>query len=48
MACGACGSRKAAKQTYEHIAANGTKTAYSTETEARAAVARKGGTYTPK
>lgn len=45
MACGSCGS-KTAKKTYKHTASNGTVTVYSSEVEARAAVARKGGSYT--
>ena len=44
MACGAC-SQKTKKVTYLHTAANGTKTPYSSEVEAKAAVARKGGSY---
>jgi hypothetical protein len=45
MACGACASKNA-KVTYLYTATNGTKTAYSTEVEAKAAVARRGGSYT--
>lgn len=45
MACGACGSSKAKAVTYVHTAPGGAKTAYRTEVEAKAAVARKGGTY---
>lgn len=44
MACGSCGSRKKAT-TYLHTAADGTKKTYSSELEAKAAVARRGGTY---
>jgi hypothetical protein len=44
MACGACGSSKS-KTTYLHTAKDGTKTTYATEIEARAAVARRGGSY---
>lgn len=44
MACGSCGSKKS-KTTYLHTASNGTKTTYNSEIEARAAVARKGGSY---
>lgn len=43
MGCGSCGSRKGRK-TYVHEAPNGKKTAYSTESEAKAAAIRKGGT----
>lgn len=43
MACGACGSSKKAKQTWLHTASDGTKTTYSSEIEAKAAKARKGG-----
>lgn len=44
MACGACAS-KTAKVTYVHTDGSGTKKTYSSEVEARAAVARKGGSY---
>ena len=47
MACGACGS-KAHTVTYVHTAKDGTKVSYRTEAEARAAVARRGGTYYAK
>ena len=47
MACGSCGSRKKAT-TFLHTAANGTKTTYNSELEAKAAVARRGGTYKPQ
>lgn len=42
MACGKCGSRKA-RPTYLHTAPDGKKTVYSSEVEANAAKARKGG-----
>jgi hypothetical protein len=45
MACGACGSSKTKSTTYTHTAPDGTKSGYRTEVEAKAAVARKGGTY---
>lgn len=45
MACGACNSDKAKSVTYLHVAADGSKAAYRTEVEAKAAVARKGGSY---
>lgn len=44
MACGSCGSKKA-KTTYVHTDSSGNTKTYSSEVEARAAVARKGGTY---
>jgi hypothetical protein len=44
MACGRCSS-KAAKVTYVHTASNGTVTVYKSEVEAKAAVARRGGSY---
>lgn len=44
MACGACSARTR-KETYLHTAPDGTKTAFQTETEAKAAVARKGGSW---
>ena len=44
MACGACAKRKG-RVTYVHKDPNGKETAYSSEAEARAAVARRGGTY---
>lgn len=47
MACGGCAQRQG-KKTYEHTASNGTVTVYSSEVEARAAVARRGGKYVAK
>jgi hypothetical protein len=44
MACGACAS-KTSKTTYLHTAADGSKKVYSSEVEAKAAVARRGGAY---
>lgn len=44
MACGACASNKT-KVTYVHTDKTGTKKTYSSEVEAKAAVARRGGTY---
>lgn len=44
MGCN-CGGTKAAKVTYTHTAKDGTKVAYSTEAQAKAAVARRGGSY---
>jgi hypothetical protein len=44
MACGSCASRNK-KVTYLHTAADGTKKTYSSEAEAKAAKARKGGDY---
>jgi hypothetical protein len=45
MACGACASNKSGKTTYTHTLPDGTKKSYSSEVEAKAAVARKGGSY---
>lgn len=46
MACGACAKRAAArKQTYEARFGDGTTKVYATEREAKAAIARKGGTF---
>lgn len=42
--CGVCTS-KSAKVTYVHTAKDGTKKTYSSEIEAKAAVARRGGSY---
>lgn len=42
MGCGSCGNKRGRK-TYLHTAPDGTKKTYSTEVEAKAAVARKGG-----
>ena len=44
MACGKCAS-KGGKTTYVHTAKDGTKKTYSSEVEAKAAVARRGGSY---
>jgi hypothetical protein len=38
-------SEKTKKITYLHTAADGTKTSYKSEVEAKAAVARRGGSY---
>lgn len=46
MGCN-CGSKQAPAQTWVHTAADGTKTAYKTETEANAAKVRRGGTVKP-
>lgn len=43
MAC-AC-SKKAVRKTFVYVAPDGQKKVYNSEVEARAAVARKGGTY---
>lgn len=45
MACGGC-AKRAGKLSYVHKDARGNETVYGNEYEARAAVARKGGTYT--
>lgn len=44
MACGAC-AQKQMKVTYLHTDKNGNKTTYKSETEAKAAVIRRGGSY---
>lgn len=44
MACGACGSRTA-KKTYVYTAPDGSTSVYASEVEARAKVARNGGSY---
>lgn len=44
MACGKCAA-KTAKITYLYTAKDGTKTPYKSEVEAKAAVARRGGSY---
>lgn len=44
MACGACAAKNK-RISYVVTDANGNKAAYSSEVEARAAVARKGGSY---
>lgn len=44
MACGACPSRAASK-SYVYTAPDGKQTVYSSETEAKAAKARRGGDY---
>lgn len=44
MACGAC-SAKNKKDTFVHKDASGKTTSFNTEVEAKAAVARKGGSY---
>jgi hypothetical protein len=44
MACGAC-AEKNKKVQYQHTSATGAKTTFNTEVEAKAAVARKGGSY---
>ena len=44
MGCN-CGAKKVAPKSYVHTAKDGTVTAFKSETEAKAAVARKGGSY---
>lgn len=44
MACGAC-AQKTKTATYVHTASDGTVAVYKSEVEARAAVARRGGSY---
>lgn len=45
MACGACGSKREPKMTYVHTDSKGAKKTFASEVEARAAVARRGGSY---
>lgn len=45
MACGSCASRNQ-KFTYKHTAADGKVSVYQSEVEAKAAVHRRGGSYT--
>lgn len=44
MACGSCASR-APRESYVYTAKDGSTQVYKTETEAKAAVARRGGKY---
>jgi hypothetical protein len=44
MGCN-CGSKKAGKESFKVTFADGTTKVVSSETEARAAVARRGGSY---
>ena len=45
MACGRCSS-KTGKESFVHTASNGEVRVYTNEVEAKAAVARRGGSYT--
>jgi hypothetical protein len=45
MACGSCAASRNSKTTYKWTGADGTTKVFSTEVEAKAAVARKGGSY---
>lgn len=47
MACGGCASRQGIK-TFEHTDKNGKVTVFKSEVEAKAAMARRGGTYKAK
>jgi hypothetical protein len=47
MACN-CGKKGIARAKYVHTDPTGKPTVYNTEPEAKAAVARKGGTYKQK
>lgn len=47
MACGACGARNR-RAYFVHTDTSGKQTTYSSEAEARAAVARRGGKYDKK
>lgn len=44
MACGGC-SKRQGKKTYKHTDKAGKVSVYSSEVEAKAAVARRGGSY---
>lgn len=48
MACGTCSGGRTAKAVYVHTADDGTVKDFNTEVEAKAAVARKGGSYVKK
>lgn len=48
MACGACGGRSGVKVEYTYTDRNGNVSTKKTETEAKAAVARTGGSYVVK
>jgi hypothetical protein len=41
-------AKKSGKTTYVHTASDGAVRVYSTEIEAKAAVARRGGSYSPQ
>ena len=45
MGCNCGAGKKAPMTTYVHTAADGTVTAYASETEAKAAKVRRGGDY---
>ena len=47
MACN-CGNKGIARAKYVHTDSTGKMTTYNSETEAKAAVARKGGSYQQK
>lgn len=47
MAC-ACGKKKFKRATYVYTSPKGTKKTYTSETQAKHAVATRGGTYEPK
>lgn len=47
MACGGCASRQR-RAVFVHKDGSGKETSYASEVEARAAVARRGGTYSKK
>ena len=47
MGCN-CGAKKSAAPSYVHTAKDGTVTAYKSESEAKVAVARRGGSYSKK
>lgn len=48
MACGACGAKKPAKENFVHTDRDGKITSYAAEPLAKAAVARRGGSYVKK
>lgn len=48
MPCGACGSSKPKRETFVHTDKDGNVTSFQTEAQAKAAKARRGGSYVKK
>ena len=48
MACGSCAASRNAKTSYKWTGTDGSTKVFSTEVEAKAQVARKGGGYKPQ
>jgi hypothetical protein len=48
MACGTCADRRNSKTIYVHTSSSGVVKDFNTEVEAKAAVARTGGSYVKK